>query len=183
VRGSIASVRDLFEVHLPVTDLGRSIQFYRDIIGLRLAHIALARQIAFFWVGAEGNAMLGLWTTSAETQLLTSHTAFRVSLPDVLAAPRTLRAAGIVPLDFDERPTDEPVVLAWMPAASVYFRDPDGHLLEYIAMLQDEPRHSDGVVPWHIWELNGMGPARNPQDHPGWSPSDPGEWSAPPTVD
>jgi lactoylglutathione lyase len=152
-------------VHLTVRDLVRSIQFYRDLVGLRLAHISSARQIAFFWIGAAGNAMLGLWTASAGTQPVTSHTAFRVSLPDVLAAPRTLRAAGIVPLDFDERPTDEPVVFAWMPAASVYFRDPDGHLLEYIAMLDDEPRPADGVVPWHIWELSAVGPARNLRDH------------------
>jgi hypothetical protein len=26
-----------------------------------------------------------------------------------------------------------------MPAASVFFDDPDGNLLEYIAMLDDEP--------------------------------------------
>jgi len=42
-------------------------------------------------------------------------------------------------------------VLAWMPAASVYFRDPDGHLLEYVAMLEDEPRHDESVVKWSAW--------------------------------
>ena len=51
-----------------------------------------------------------------------------------------LRSAGITPLDFDGRLTDEPVVLAWMPAASIYFHDPDGHLLEYIAMLPEDTR-------------------------------------------
>ena len=63
----------------------------------------------------------------------------------MIAAPGRLQSAGISPLDFDGQPTDEPVVLAWMPAASVYFLDPDGHLLEYIAMLEDEPRPDDGV--------------------------------------
>jgi hypothetical protein len=29
---------------------------------------------------------------------------------------------------------------AWMPAASVYVKAPDGHNLEYIALLPDEPR-------------------------------------------
>jgi GNAT superfamily N-acetyltransferase len=62
-----------------------------------------------------------------------------------------LRAAGITPVDFDGQPTDEPVVLGWMPAVSVYFRDPDGHLLEYIAMLPDPPRPDRGVVSWHSW--------------------------------
>jgi lactoylglutathione lyase len=70
----------------------------------------------------------------------------------VLAAPGALRAAGITPLDFDGRPTDRPIVFAWMPAASLFFRDPDGHLLEYIAMLPQEPRPEYGVIPWRMWE-------------------------------
>ncbi len=84
---------------------------------------------------------------------MTLHIAFRASLADVVAAPGALRSAGITPLDFDGHPTDEPVILAWMPAASVFFRDTDGHLLEYIAMLPDEPHPERGIVPWRVWEL------------------------------
>src|SRR5580765_8281247 len=51
------------------------------------------------------------------------HTAFGVSFADVMIAPRALRSVGVTPVDFDEQPTDEPVVFAWMPAASVVFRD------------------------------------------------------------
>jgi lactoylglutathione lyase len=80
------------------------------------------------------------------------HTAFNTELADVIAAPRALRRAGITPLDFDGRPTDQPVVLAWMPAAAVFFRDPDGNLLEYIAMLAHKPCPDCGVVPWNMWE-------------------------------
>ena len=86
---------------------------------------------------------------------MTLHTAFGSSLAQVLAAPGALRTAGVTPLDFDGQPTDEPVVIAWMPAASVFFRDPDGHLLEYIAMLPGPPRPHLGVVPWHEWALRG----------------------------
>jgi len=39
-----------------------------------------------------------------------------------------------------------------MPDASVFFRDPDDHLLEYIAMLPQEPRSEYGIVPWRMWE-------------------------------
>jgi lactoylglutathione lyase len=35
-----------------------------------------------------------------------------------------------------------------MPAAAVYFRDPDGHELEYLAMLEETPRPDLGIVPW-----------------------------------
>src|SRR6185503_822820 len=106
---------------------------------------------AFFWIGGRGHTMLGLWGRGAGPQKTTTHVAFAVPLDDVIAAPRTLQAAGIAALDFDERPTDEPVVLAWMPAASVYFRDPDGHLLEFIAMLDADPRPDAGVVKWKDW--------------------------------
>lgn len=147
------AVEGLFEVHMTVADLDRAITFYRDAVGLRLAHIEEARQAAFFWIGAVGNAMLGLWRAGWAPQRVTLHTAFRTSLANVVAAPRALRDAGITPLDFDGRPTDQPVVFAWMPAASVFFRDPDGHLLEYIAMLPHEPRPEYGIVPWRMWEF------------------------------
>lgn len=145
-------IQDLFETHLTVTDLDRAIEFYRNVLGLRLAYVLSSRQAAFFWIGADGNAMLGLWTAGTGPQRLMLHTAFSAKLEDVLAAPHTLRSAGITPLNFDGHPTDEPVVLAWMPAASVYFRDPDGNLLEYIAMLPHEPRPERGIVPWRAWE-------------------------------
>jgi len=146
-------VQDLFQVHLSVTDLDRSIAFYREVVGLRLAHIESERQAGFFWIGADRRSILGLWATGSTPQRVTSHAAFRASLSDVVAAPRILRAAGIAPLDFDGRSTDQVTVLAWMPAASVFFRDPDGHLLAYTAMLPDEPRPEYGVLPWRMWEL------------------------------
>jgi len=146
-------VQDLFEVHLTVADLDRAIVFYRDAVGLQLAHTELSRQAAFFWIGSRGNAMLGLWGAGSGPQKVTSHTAFRASLSDVIAAPSVLRSVGIMPLDFDGRPTEQPTVFAWMPAASVFFRDPDGNLLEYIAMLPQNPRPELGIVPWRMWEL------------------------------
>jgi lactoylglutathione lyase len=147
------AAQNLFEAHLPVANLDTSVTFYRDVVGLPLAYIEAARRIAFFWIGPRGNAMLGLWAAGPGPQKMTLHIAFGVSRDDVLAAPQALRSAGVTPLDFDGRPTDAPVVLAWMPAASVYFRDPDGHLLEYIAMLSEVPRPDRGIVPWRDWAL------------------------------
>jgi lactoylglutathione lyase len=59
------------------------------------------------------------------------------------------------PRDFDGNPTDEPVVLTWMPAASLYFHDPDGNLLEFLAMLPDAPRPELGVIGWTDWLQRG----------------------------
>jgi lactoylglutathione lyase len=149
----VVEARDLFEAHLTVTDLDEAIRFYRDVLGLKLAHVASTRQAAFFWIGSCGNAMLGLWVAGPSPLKIVSHVAFRVGLADVLAAPRALRSAGITPLGFDGQPTNVPDVLAWMPAAAVYFRDPSGHLLEYVAMLSDKPCSECGVLPWRMWEL------------------------------
>jgi len=147
----VTAIARLFEAHLLVADLDVSVAFYRDRLGLELAHAVQARRAAFLWIGARGNTMLGLWGAGAGPQKTTTHIAFCAALDDVIAAPRVLQSAGITALDFDGAPTDEPVVLAWMPAASVYFRDPDGHQLEYIAMLEDDPRPDTGVLTWRAW--------------------------------
>lgn len=155
------AVARLFEAHLTVANLDASIAFYRDRLGLELAYVTPGRQAAFFWIGSRGNTMLGLWAAGSAPQKTTTHLAFAAALEDVITAPTTLQSAGITPLDFDQQPTNEPIVLAWMPAASVYFRDPDGHLLEYIAMLGDEPRPDAGVVTWREWtRAAGLAPHR-----------------------
>ena len=151
----VAAVDRLFEAHLIVANLDASIAFYRDRVGLELAHVTPARQAVFFWIGSRGHSMLGLWQAGAGPQKTTTHIAFARAADDVIAAPRRLQSAGIVALDFNGQPTDEPVVLAWMPAVAVYFLDPDGHLLEYIAMLEGEPRPDDGVMTWRAWTLPG----------------------------
>jgi predicted enzyme related to lactoylglutathione lyase len=46
----------LFEVHLTVRDLDRAIAFYRNVVGLELAHVLPERQVAFVWIGGPGLA-------------------------------------------------------------------------------------------------------------------------------
>ena len=120
---NLTPIADLFEAHLTVTDLDRAVAFYRDQLALPLAHIFPERKVAFFWIGAPGKAMLGLWEAGAMPINLSLHVAFQVALSDLHEAPAKLQNAGIQPRDFTGLPTEEPVVLAWMPAASVYFRD------------------------------------------------------------
>jgi lactoylglutathione lyase len=144
-------VRGLFETHLTVRDVPRSVAFYRDVVGLSVALELPERDAAFLWIGERGRSMLGLWGIGSAVNSMTLHIAFDVALDDVLAAPERLRAQRATPLSFLGAETDEPDVLAWMPAAAVYFEDPDGHLLEYLAMLDEEPRPDPGVVPWSEW--------------------------------
>ena len=150
-------IQDLFESHLTVSDLDRAVRFYQDVLKLPLAYLFADRRVAFFWIGAPGQAMLGIWETGTAPQKMSLHVAFKVALEAVLGAPKALLGAGVTPLDFGGSPTSEPDVLCWMPAASVFFRDPDGNLLEFLSMLPQQPRGDLGVVPWSSWTGERLG--------------------------
>ena len=64
---------------------------------------------------------------------------FAVSLNELFARIEKLRANKIETLGFGGDKTDEPTVIGWMPSAQIYFRDPDGHVLEFITILPDPP--------------------------------------------
>jgi lactoylglutathione lyase len=146
-----APTSGLFEAHLTVEDLDRSVTFYRDVVGLEPAFEMPDQSAAFLWAGGHGSSMLGLWVEHSPLTL-SLHVAFRTSVEDVLGACERLRSAGVTPLSFFTTETDEPSVIGWMPAAAVYFRDPDGHLLEYLTMLDARPRPELGIVSWSKWK-------------------------------
>ena len=141
----------LYETHLTVSDLARSAAFYRDVVGLPPALELAERGAAFFWVGSPSRSMLGLWSLGSAPLGMTLHVAFGVALSDLMDAGRRLASAGVTPLSFFGEPAHEPSVIGWMPAAAVYFRDPDGHLLEYLSLLDEEPRPGCGIVGWSDW--------------------------------
>lgn len=146
----IVPIKSLYEAHLTVRDLDRSVAFYRDVLGLPLAHLVPARNAAFFWVPKPETAMLGLWGVGTAPMGMRLHIAFTVDLPDVERSVGALRDVGLTP-HFNNAPIDEPIVLSWMPATSVYFDDPDGHSLEFIAMMADAPRPDLGVMSLSEW--------------------------------
>jgi lactoylglutathione lyase len=148
----MARIEGLFEAHLSVRDFERSLAFYRDVVGLELGLAQPERPAAFFWVGGRGRSMMGIFGTGSGPLPKQHHVAFQVRLEDVLAAPQKLRSLGITVFGGRGEPIREPVVFPWMPAASVFFGDPDGNVLEYISMLPDRPRPEPEPVSWSEWQ-------------------------------
>jgi lactoylglutathione lyase len=131
----------LYETHLSVADTETAQAFYTGVVGLQFAHRDLTRDIVFLWAGDDRRSMLGLWgpTTSYGHDFHKSHLAFAVSLAELLAAGERLRSSAVTCQDFRGEQTDEPSVIGWMPSAQLYFRDPDGHSVEFIVLLHDPP--------------------------------------------
>jgi lactoylglutathione lyase len=72
------SVQGLFETHLTVSNLQKSITFYQDIVGLKLALEVSERNAAFFWIGKSKSSMLGLWSIGSIPMGLNLHIAFEM---------------------------------------------------------------------------------------------------------
>src|SRR5437867_6956049 len=131
----------LYEAHLPVSDTEAACRFYVDIVGLQFAHRDLTRDIVFLWAGTDRRSMLGLWapSTTLGREFHKCHIAFNVPLGELLATGERLSAAGVKTQNFAGEETTEPSVIGWMPSAQLYFRDGDGHSLEFIALLDEFP--------------------------------------------
>jgi catechol 2,3-dioxygenase-like lactoylglutathione lyase family enzyme len=133
-----------------VANLDRSVKFYTDVVGLTLGRLEDERRIAFLFAGGWNHTMVGLWE-KPEERIPPQHIAFEVARANLAKSIERLKRMGVQPMNFFEEATDVPTVLAWMPAVSIYFRDPDGHLLEFIAKLPGKPHPEKGLVAWNKW--------------------------------
>jgi lactoylglutathione lyase len=166
----------LYETHLPVTNTQASTAFCVDVVGLSFAYRDPSRDIAFLWIGENRRSMLGLWGpgTLYGSPFHKSHLAIAVPFEDLLAAGKRLNGLGIRTFNFDREATTEPSVIGWMPAAQLYFEDPDGHMLEFIALLDDAP-NPDFIGSLVEWRKSGgsrdlraaRGIFQNRSDHTG----------------
>lgn len=148
----------VFETHIHVRDLQRSMRFYEEVLGLELGMLDAQRQVAFYWVGGRNTSMLGLWQKPAD-EIVSQHFAFEVPTARFDEAMEGVLHHGVAVYNFLRDGTSRPMVFAWMPALSIYFRDPDGHELEFIAPLPDAPRPAAGVVSREQWiEIVSAGP-------------------------
>ena len=148
----------LYEVHLPVTDLQRSVDFYTSKLGFKLGWGTPGGSSALLLYDDEGTRwMLGLFRvdTVVHRSPAEYHISFRVAEARADTMVAWLRARGIEPFHPPHAPlqgtVDEPIVHGWMPAAAIFFKDPDGHILELIADLSDAPRPDFLYRPLSEW--------------------------------
>ncbi len=145
-------IHGIYETHLTVADLKVSVPFYRDILGLELAAEFPERRIAFFWVNGRENGMLGLWETGTGPLKMRLHMAFRLSRDEMMRAPALLIDRGLKLHGFHGEPITEPIVIGWVPALSLYFNDPDGHSIEFLSVLDEEPDAAFGMRSHALWQ-------------------------------
>lgn len=147
-------IRGLYEAHLPVSDIKRSVAFYEGL-GLDLAFSSPT--VAFLWI-ERGRSWLGLWVSdhaAAPYHPSIRHVAFRVELQDIKRAQDWLRARRITPrTDSGVAGEHQPLVLenGQNYHAAIYFDDPDGNSLELISPLaidaKEEPFNGTTLAEW-----------------------------------
>jgi lactoylglutathione lyase len=143
----------LYETHLPVASTEASQRFYVEVVGLECAYRDPTRDIVFLWIGDNRRSMIGLWgpSTTRGRDFQRCHFAIALSLAELLRSGGRLVASGIACQNFLGEQTTEPSVIGWMPSAQLYFRDPDGHSVEFIALLDDKPK-PDFIGSLSAWE-------------------------------
>jgi catechol 2,3-dioxygenase-like lactoylglutathione lyase family enzyme len=156
-------IHRLFETHIRALDFERSRRFYEEALGLRVGWIDEKQRRVLYWVGAAGESMLGMREVPPD-QVTRQHFSFEVGLDEMRSASAWLGDRGIRCFNFIDDGA-YPQVFGWMPAVAIYFRDPDEHLLEFIAMLPQEPRPDIGLVSWDEWDrLHGASAMAAPDD-------------------
>ncbi len=130
------ALKKLGHVVLKVRDLDRSEAFYRDVVGLSVAGRLPGRMVFFAVPGNADSHDLGLWKVGADAapqapkQVGLFHVAWQVEREEDLQAFHDALLARGVPV---RSTMDHGANL------SVYFEDPDGHMLE---VTYEKPRET-----------------------------------------
>jgi predicted enzyme related to lactoylglutathione lyase len=117
---AFTGLRTIGQIHLSVTDLGRSVSFYRDSLGIPFLFEVPGQPMAFF--DCDG---VRLYLGKPETPEFRSNAVVYFRVDDIEDAHRALVDRGV-------RFTDEPHLIARMPDHELWmsaFRDPDDNRL------------------------------------------------------
>ncbi|WP_282042529.1 VOC family protein [Winogradskyella flava] len=145
-------IKGLYETHLFVENLERSIDFYTNVMGLELCRVNDYRPTAFFWIGEPKQQMLGLWEKPKD-QIDIRHFAFECDPDWVLnESIDFLKQHNLNFWNFLQDGKEQPMVFSWMPAIAIYFNDPDGHELEFIGILDGDSKPVNTVLSYEEWK-------------------------------
>jgi len=146
-------IKGLYETHLYVENLERSIDFYKNTLDLKQCRFNDSRRTAFFWIGEDKKFILGLWEKPKEG-IDIRHFAFECEPDWVLnESVNFLKSRNLNYWNFLNDNTQGPMIFVWMPAISIYFSDPDGHALEFIGILKGKTKSNTEkrVVTYNEW--------------------------------
>lgn len=118
-------IRGLYEIAIRVKELARAEKFYMEVLGLEEGLRDTNRNWLFLRAGGTGGMVV---LQEDKTDWPLQHFAFAVDETDIERAASILRERGVE--------IEGPVYHSWMPAKSVYFRDPDGNDLELCATVR-----------------------------------------------
>ncbi len=133
-----APPRGISEVILVVADVGRSVAFYRDVVGLLPDNIG--EKFAWFWAGPPGKAQrLGITkgplSYGAAHVKGPQHFAFGTERARIPGLKKALESRGLA--------VEGPVEFTFWKALSIYFSDPDGNRVEFCG-FGDRPAPRSG---------------------------------------
>jgi catechol 2,3-dioxygenase-like lactoylglutathione lyase family enzyme len=146
-------IKGLYEAHLPVENLGNSLEFYKKL-GLKMAW--RDEDTAFIWI-EEGKSWLGLWEGNEyQTPYHPSlrHIAFQVSYEDLKESLKWLDSIKVEGVPFGGRKSIGPFIRPNQGNASVYFNDPDGNSLELMCFVEvpNNLKHITEKLSFEEWE-------------------------------
>lgn len=121
-------IRGVYEVAIRVKDLAKAEPFYLNVLDLEVGIRDEKRNWLFLKAGGDAG-MIVLQEDKGEWPL--QHFAFTIDEADIERAAAILRERGVE--------VEGPVFHEWMPSASLYFEDPDGHALELLAVTGARP--------------------------------------------
>ena len=135
-------IKGLYEAHLPVSNLNRSIKFYEGL-GLQFDH-KVEDRLAFLWIEKD-KSWLGLWETDkveVEYHPSIRHIAFQVTLEDLKNSVVWLKSKGYMPREAFGFDPIEPFVMPHeeYAHAKIHFNDLDGNSLELICKLENQKK-------------------------------------------
>ncbi|GIF74473.1 VOC family protein [Asanoa siamensis] len=114
------SVGAVSQIHVSVSELERSVRFYRDVLGIPFLFDVPGQSMAFFQSGD-----VRLYLGVPESEAFASKVTLYFTVDDLVAERERLAKEGVSFLDEPHLVHRDDTGELWM----TFFRDPDGHNL------------------------------------------------------